>query len=101
MNSIYDFQVKIADVLSQRFFSNITLQNYRSWKLEGARQGIIPLPQNDASDRGIEISGDFNDRYAFNENKGYYTSKEKGEEIIEAGLTEINKMIMRVEESSS
>ncbi|HUL28844.1 MAG TPA: hypothetical protein VLZ03_00190 [Thermodesulfobacteriota bacterium] len=101
MNSIYDFQVKTANVLSQRFFSNITLQNYRSWKLEGTRQGIIPLSQNNASDRGIEISGDFNDRYAFNENKDYYTSREKGEEIIESGLTEIKKMIMQVEESSS
>lgn len=100
MNSIYDFQLKIANVLSQRFFSNITLQNYRSWKLEGARQGIIRLPQNEASDRGIEISGDFNDRYAFNEKKDYYTSRENSEGIIEAGLTEIKKMIMRLEGSS-
>src|SRR4030042_249471 len=96
MNTIYDLQLKIAYVLSQRFFSNITLQNYRSWKLEGARQGIIRLPQNEASDRGIEISGDFNDRYAFNENKDYYTSRKNSEGIIEAGLTEIKKMIMRL-----
>jgi hypothetical protein len=101
MNSIYDLQLKIAYVLSQRFFSNITLQNYRSWKLEGPRQGILRLPQNEASDQGIEISGDFNDRYAFNENKDYNTSRENSEEIIEGGLTEIKKMIKRVEGSSS
>jgi len=101
MNSIYDFQLKIANVLSQRFFSNITLQNYRSWKLEGPRQSIIRLAENEASDRGIEISGDFNDRYAFNENKDYYTSRENAEAIIEGGLNEIKKMIIRVEESSS
>jgi hypothetical protein len=101
MNSIYDFQLKTANVLSQRFFSNMTLQNYRSWKREGPRQGIIRLPQNEASDRGMEISGDFNDRYAFNENKDYCTSSENAETIIDGGLEEIKKMIKKVEGSSS
>lgn len=101
MNSIYDVQLKITNVLSQRFFSNITIQNYRSWKLEGPRQGVVRLPQNEVSDHGIEISGDFNDRYAFNENKKFYTSRENAEAIIEGGLNEIKKMIIRVEESSS
>lgn len=101
MNSIYDVQLKITNVLSQRFFNNMTLQNYRLWKTEGPQQGIIRLPQNEVSDRGIEISGDFNDRYAFNENKDYYTSRENAETIIEGGLNEIDKMIIRVEESSS
>ncbi len=101
MNSIYDVQLKITTVLSQRFFNNITLQNYRSWKLEGPRQGVIRLPQKEVSDHGIEISGDFNDRYAFNENNEYYTSRENAEGIIEGGLNEIKKMIIQVEESSS
>ena len=101
MNSIYDVQFKITNMLSQRFFSNMTLQNYRLWKPEEPRQGIIRLPQNEASDHGIEISGDFNDRYAFNENKDYYTSRENAEAIIKGGLNEIKKMIMRVEGSSS
>ena len=101
MNSIYDVQLKITNVLLQRFFSNITIQNYRSWKLEGPRQGVIRLPQNEVSDHGIEVSGDFNDRYAFNENNEYYTSRENAEGIIEGGLNEIKKMIIQVEESSS
>ena len=101
MNSLYDVQLKITNLLSQRFFSNTTLQNYRSWKLEAPRQGVIRLPQNEASERGIEISGDFNDRHAFNENKDYYTPRENAEAIIEGGLNEIKKMIIRVEESSS
>jgi hypothetical protein len=101
MKSKYDFQLKTANVLSQRFFSNMTLQNYRLWKREGLRQGIIRLPQNEASDRGIEISGDFNDRYAFNENMDYYTSRENAETIIAGGLEEIKKMIKKVEGSSS
>jgi hypothetical protein len=88
-------------VLSQRFFSNITVQNYRSWKLEGSRQGAIRLPQNEVSDHGIEISGDFNDRYAFNERSEYYTSRENAKAIIEGGLNEIKKMVIQVEGSSS
>jgi hypothetical protein len=101
MNSIYDVQLKITSVLSQRFFSNITIQNYRSWKLEGPRQGAIRLPHNEVSDHGIEISGDFNDRYAFNEGSEYYTSRENAKAIIEGGLNEIKKMVIQVEGSSS
>jgi len=101
MNSIYDVQLKITNVLSQRFFSNITVQNYRSWKLEGPRQGVLRFPQNEVSDHGIEISGDFNDRYAFNEKNEYYTSRENAEAIIEGALNEIKKIIIQVEESSS
>jgi len=101
MNSIYDVQLKVTNVLAQRFFSNIVLQNYRTWKLEGPRQGVIRLPQNEVSDHGIEISGDFNDRYAFNENDNYFTSRENAEAIIKSGLDEIKKVIERVEESSS
>ena len=101
MNSIYDVQLKITNVLSQRFFSNITVQNYRSWKLEGPRQGVVRLPQNEVSDHGIEISCDFNDRYAFNENNEYYTSRENAEAIIEGGLNETKRIIIQVEESSS
>jgi hypothetical protein len=99
-NSIHDVQLKFTNVLSRRFFSNIVLQNYRTWKFEGPRQGVIRLPQNEVSDHGIEISGDFNDRYAFNEDKNYYTSRENAEAIIESGLNEIKKVIKRVEKSS-
>ena len=99
-HSMYDVQLKITTALSGRFFSNITLQNYRSWKIEGPQQGIIRFPQNEAPDRGIEISGDFNDRYAFNEDKDYYSSRENAEAIIDAGLDEIKKMIKQVEELS-
>ena len=101
MNSLYDVQLKVTNVLAQRFFSNIVLQNYRTWKLEGPRQGVIRLPHNEVSDQGIEISGDFNDRYAFNEKDNYYTSRENAEAIIESGLDEIKKVIERVEESPS
>jgi hypothetical protein len=102
MNSIYyDVQLKITNVLAKHFFSNMTLQNYRSWKLEGPQKGIIRFPQNESSDRGIEISGDFNDRFAFNENQDYYTSRENAEAIIKGGLNGIEKMIIQVEESSS
>jgi hypothetical protein len=101
MNSLYDVQLKVTNVLAQRFFSNIVLQNYRTWKLEGPRQGVIRLPHNEVSDHGIEISGDFNDRYAFNEKDNYYTSRENAEAIIESGLDEIKKVIERVEESPS
>lgn len=101
IHSMYDLQLKITTILSGRIFSNITIQNYRTWKIEGSRQEIIRLPKNDASDRGIEIAGDFNDRYAFNENKDYYTSRENAETIIDGGLEEIKKMIKKVEGSSS
>jgi len=99
--SAHDIQLKIVEVISERFFSNLTIQNYRAWEAEPTQQGLVPLPRDRASERGIQIVGDLNDRFAFNETQGYHTSADLAQEIIENGLQEIDKMSGKVERISA
>jgi hypothetical protein len=88
--------LKITNVLKDRFFSNITVQNYRVWKLIAQPQGVLRLPLKKVKERGVEIINDFNDRYAFNENDGCYSSPENVKEIIESGFAETEKIILEI-----
>ena len=91
VQGIHDLQFKRTTIESGRFFSNITVNNYREWNIEGREQGIINLPTKEASERGIEIVGDFNDRCKFNEDKEYRSAIEVACIIIDVGLSEIGK----------
>ena len=87
---------KLTSVYKDRFFSNMTVQNYRVWKLVTQPQGVMRLPLKEVRERGVEIINDFNDRYAFNENDSYYSSPENVKEIIESGLAETEKIILEI-----
>jgi hypothetical protein len=89
--NIYDINMKVTKVINENYFSNLTIQNYRSWKLVNGN-GIPSLPINKADEKGIEIIGDFNDRYSYNEKKEYRSSKETSKSIIEKGLREVKKI---------
>jgi len=62
-------------------------------------QGIKPLPQAQAAERGIQITGDFNDRFSFNENADYFSSTDSAKEIIEKGLSEMEKAINKIKDA--
>jgi len=96
VSGLYDLQVKRAMIESDRFFSNMTISNYRAWKMDGNPQDILSLPANLASEKGIEILGDFNDRHSFNESKDYHSSRQNAYAIIEGGLNEIVKTVTLV-----
>lgn len=91
--TIHDLQLKTTSVLSDRFFSNLTLQNYRTWEVESAQPGVRPFARSKALERGIEITGDFNDRYAFNESTGYSSELGIAAEIISGGISEIRRIV--------
>jgi hypothetical protein len=94
---IYDIHVKIAKVVSERFFSNITSKNYRLWKIDTTDPQSVPrLSRKGSFEHGIEIVGDFNDRYMFNEKKDYFSNQDIVHEIIEQGICEIEKAIKRI-----
>ena len=95
----HDIELKLTSVYAKRFFSNITVRNYRIWKFGEPQQGMLRLAGNEASLRGIEVLGDFNDRYAFNENRDYYSNSSIIGEIIDGGLAEIDKVIEKVGEA--
>jgi hypothetical protein len=54
------------------------------------------LPGNQVVERGIEIIGDFNDRFAYNEDRDYQTNPKVALDIIQNGLDEATRMISEV-----
>ncbi|MFX0197820.1 MAG: hypothetical protein ACFFCW_16995 [Candidatus Hodarchaeota archaeon] len=94
----HDIQIKLTRVLSKEFFSNITIQNYRVQKSEGMQQDIAPAPRREVLETGIQISGDYNDRYAYNEKGDYHSTKDKSIEIIDGGLQIISETIKQIAE---
>lgn len=96
LRTVHDVQIKTTTLLSERFFSNITVQNYRLWDAMLSQQGVTRFPRADAVERGLQILGDFNDRYAFNEDEDYVSSQEVAGEVIENGLAEVTEMVARV-----
>ena len=96
--NLHDIHLKITTVISEHFFSNITFRNYRVWKASVDQQELQPLSRRSASDQGIEILGDFNDRYRFNEEKDYSSSRNAMENIINQGFEEAHQAIERVKE---
>jgi len=90
---MHDINVKLTNMIDNKFFNNITIKNYRTWKIEGITQGIPKLSRNKAYEHGLEIIGDFNDRFAYNENEEYYSSQNISGNIIEKGIDQIKAYI--------
>jgi len=96
ISNLYDVHLKTAEVYSNRFFSNLTIKNYRLWKFDAGPQVLPRLSHKKVFEQGIEIIGDFNDRYMYNENSSYFTDPGAVEEIITTGLEEVHKTIEKV-----
>jgi hypothetical protein len=95
---LHDISVKVTTVHDAKFYSNLTIQNYRTWQAQDTISGMQRLAKQGASERGIEIIGDFNDRFAFNEQVDYVSSPEVIEAIVDGGFAEIQRMINRLQE---
>ena len=91
--NLHDINLKISEVKEDHFFSNITIQNYRTWSLGTSEAGLPRLSSKDAIEAGIEVIGDFNDRYRYNEDKDYNTGLEIAGHIIEKGIKVVNEKI--------
>lgn len=96
VQTYHDLQIKKTEVLEDTFFSNVTVKNYRSWKLQGTKPGILSLARTDANERGIEIIVDFNDRYIFNESESYHTDEHTAATIIQNGMNETAEIVDQV-----
>lgn len=92
----HDLQYKRTSIVSDRFYSNITLSNYRSWKIEPGQQAVLRVSSKEAINRGIEIVGDFNDRYKFNEEKDYKSTADVAQTIIDGGIAEVENVIKMI-----
>jgi hypothetical protein len=56
----------------------------------------VPRIIFESQHRYSQIVGDFNDRYAFNEQPGYQSTREAAETILKQGLAEVEAMVARV-----
>jgi hypothetical protein len=97
-DSLYDWQLKVTTVREERFFINMTTQNYREWETMEAEGGLPRLPRGKIKRSGLEILGDFNDRYAFHENPSYFSSSELVDVLVEKGLFEVEETAKGVQE---
>jgi hypothetical protein len=97
---IHDVTVKIASFYNQMLYSNMTAQYYRTWKMEKATTDLQRLSRQCVSERGIEITGDFNDRYPFNERADYFSSPKIVSELLTGGFAEIHRLIDNLQEIS-
>jgi len=91
-----EIQVKIARITEARFYSNITIHNYRTWKFEAPPQGPVRYSRGKSVERGIQVIGDFNDRHRFNEDENYYSSLHASEQIINSALMEVAQTVEKL-----
>lgn len=81
---------KWTTIHGQQFFNNITVQNYRRWQVPGPAFSLVELRTKDAFERGIQVTGDFNDRYAYQEDNGRYApSASASEKLINLGIEQV------------
>jgi len=98
VQQFHDLEIKRTHGLEQRFFSNITISNFRVFEVEAGASGILGLSRDKTVDKGVSVLGDFNDRYSFNENNTYRTQKNHAEVIIIKGIEQISNSIRSVQE---
>jgi hypothetical protein len=90
---IHDIEQKITTVYNNSFFSNLFIRNLRLLEMNKAIEIIPRLPDNKCKTSGVEIIGDFTDRYSYNENRRYYSSPSVAAGIIDSGVSEIQRAI--------
>ncbi len=94
---VYDVQFKVTDLLSNRFFSNVAVENYRQWEAEGVVLPTTRLSTAKAVGRGVQFTADFNDRYAYSEQPDYYTDRSVTDAILDGGFEAVDRMISKVQ----
>ena len=90
---VHDLQIKVTRVHEDQYFDNLTVQNVRVWKIDSQPSDVMRLPAASVIEHGLDIVGDYNDRYAFNENLGYFSSAVAASEIIDRGIDAVSEQI--------
>lgn len=82
---LYDVELKLARVVEDRYFENVTVRNYRHYRVEPTAE-VVRLSAQLATERGVQILIDFNDRHAFNEREGYLSDDHAAECVLRGAL---------------
>lgn len=93
----FDVQVKQTKIIDKKLFRNVTLANYRTYRFDGPPEGVPRFPMDKVVEYGIEITGDVNDRYAYNRLQAYRTSIEVAGNVVEHTMRSLEEAIAQVE----
>ena len=99
MGASHGLVVRGTTVIENRFFINTTVENYVMWKAATPTEGPQRLRSDDVIERGIQITDDVNDRYAFNEYTDYFTSPDTAREILSQASDHLQSVAQRIQES--
>ena len=95
----HDVILRMTTVVEDLFFNNITVQNYRSWNVNPTHGGTLRLSRRQAVERGVEVVGDFNSRYAFNEDRDFVVTREAAFDVIDRNLATVAEAISTITEA--
>ncbi len=94
---LHDLEIKRASTIEERFFSNTVVKNYRTWRIPEDSAFHPPrMNDNQVIERGIEIIGDFNDRYKYNQDSRFFSDSLVANDIIRRGIDEVKLLITHI-----
>jgi hypothetical protein len=99
-SNLFDLTIRFSEVVDELYYSNTTYENFRSWGTSSP-QGVglgamVPLSVKQARNRGIRITTDYNNRFAFNERRGYRTDEQTARSVLDLALEDITTRIAEV-----
>lgn len=100
-DKIHDVELKVTNIINDQYFNNMVIKNFREWRLMEPPQEMPRLSQKKSSIKGIQIIGDFNDRYSFNEKQDYFSGSGIIADIIDKAFIEIHAMIKTCQEADN
>lgn len=92
----HDILTRVTRVVEGLYFSNVLVQSYRNWTTIPDAGSTFRLSRHRAAERGVEITVDFNTRYAFNEDKDLKIQREILPLVVDKGLAIADQTIHRV-----
>ena len=84
--AVLDLEIKRTRVFEDSFFSNVVMRNFRSYPETPPTHEAQAMPLGRALQRGVSISVDFNDRFAFNERHEYRSSVADAQAVLNGAL---------------
>jgi hypothetical protein len=93
---IHDISRRVARIVKDKYFSNIVIENYRTWQFDIPTTSIIKLRNANIKEQGIQVIGDYNDKFAYQERSSYSTTKSEMNKVIEQGLKVIAQAVEEV-----
>lgn len=99
-HNVFDAMVRLTDVERDRYFVNMTFENYRNWHgaITNNPTVFVPLPHKTAQSRGIRVTTDVNDRFGFNEKRSYRSNIDAAIEIIDLSEKRLSAAISAIME---